>query len=133
MPTSTNSSTAKYARPGELFGKLTLSGSLSEDTPAGRLILTNCTSLLIMEAGQSLHKDRKAYIAGIEDTGKATLYLRLSPNIVKDCSIKEDEEFHAEIQFQMNRLPLCEMHHAIGNYSLAFQISCKMAPLGISV
>ena len=83
MPTSTNSSTAKYARPGELFGKLTLSGSLSEDTTAGRLILTNCTSLLIMEAGQSVHKDRKAYIAGIEDTGKATLYLRLSPNLVK--------------------------------------------------
>ena len=56
---------------------------------------------------------RKAYISGIEDTGKATLYLRLSCSLVSDCQIKEDDEFLAEIQFQMNRLPLCEMHHAI--------------------
>ena len=33
--------------------------------------------------------------------------------MVSDCQIKEDDEFLAEIQFQMNRLPLCEMHHAI--------------------
>ena len=56
---------------------------------------------------------RKAYIAGIEDTGKATLYLRLSCSLVSDCQIKDDDEFLAEIQFQMNRLPLSEMHHAI--------------------
>ena len=107
MPTSTNSSTAKYARPGELFGRLTLSGSLSEDTTAGRLILTNCTSILLMESGNSPNankKLRKAYVAGIEDTGKATLYLRLSSTLVEDCQIKEDEKFQAEIQFQMNRL-----------------------------
>lgn len=55
-PTSTNSSTAKYARPGELFGKLTLSGSLSEDTTAGRLILTNCTSMMIMDAKNNIDK-----------------------------------------------------------------------------
>ena len=47
MPTSTNSSTAKYARPGELFGKMKLGNNLSEDTSAGRLILTNCPTLLI--------------------------------------------------------------------------------------
>merc|ERR1711994_122660 len=46
-PTSTNSSTAKYARPGELFGKMKLGNNLSEDTSAGRLILTNCPNLLI--------------------------------------------------------------------------------------
>ena len=46
-PTSTNSSTAKYARPGEIFGKMKLGNNLSEDTSAGRLILTNCPNLLI--------------------------------------------------------------------------------------
>ena len=46
-PTSTNSSTAKYARPGEMFGKMRLGNNLSEDTSAGRLILTNCPNLLI--------------------------------------------------------------------------------------
>ena len=46
-PTSSNSSTAKYARPGEMFGKMKLGNNLSEDTPAGRLILTNCPTLFI--------------------------------------------------------------------------------------
>ena len=40
-------STAKYARPGECFGKMKLGSNLSEDTPAGRLILKNCSLLLI--------------------------------------------------------------------------------------
>lgn len=47
MPTSANSSTAKYTRQGELFGKMALGSSLSEDTPAGRLILTNCNILYL--------------------------------------------------------------------------------------
>ena len=38
---SSGASNAKYARLGELFGKMTLKGSLSKDTTAGRLILTN--------------------------------------------------------------------------------------------
>merc|ERR1719376_56596 len=42
-----NSSTAKYARPGELFGRIELNSELSEDSQAGRLILTKCTSLLM--------------------------------------------------------------------------------------
>ena len=79
MPTSTNSSTAKYARPGELFGKMKLGSSLSEDTSAGRLILTNCSSLLLTKTNQkSVAKTEKriAFVAIIEDTGKSTLYLR---------------------------------------------------------
>ena len=40
-------STAKYARPGECFGRMKLGSNLSEDTPAGRLILKNCSLLLI--------------------------------------------------------------------------------------
>lgn len=40
-------SAAKYARPGELFGKVNLGASLSEDTSAGRLILTNCSIMLL--------------------------------------------------------------------------------------
>ncbi len=35
---------------------------------------------------------RVAYISAIEDTGKNTLYLRLSPRMVKDLNLKEDGE-----------------------------------------
>ena len=109
-PTSTNSSTAKYARPGELFGSLSLRGNLSEDTTAGRLILTNCTSLLLKSSESN---QTKAYVTGIEDSGKANLYLRLSSTLVQDFKLKDEDTFKAEVQFQLNRLPMCEMHLAI--------------------
>ena len=47
LSSTIGNSTAKYARPGECFGKMKLGSNLSEDTPAGRLILTNCALLLI--------------------------------------------------------------------------------------
>lgn len=40
-------STAKYSRPGELFGKLELSSEISEDSHHGRLVLSNCNSMLV--------------------------------------------------------------------------------------
>ena len=65
------------------LGKMTLNGSLSEDTTAGRLILTHCTSLLLK--GENSQNDAKkatdsqkgvAYLSAIEDSGKSILYLR---------------------------------------------------------
>ena len=152
-PTSTNSSTAKYARPGELFGKMKLGNNLSEDTSAGRLILTNCPNLLISvtvrqekirekmktkskeeedeeekgiveeildeikdkesKSKVESSKERIAYVVGIEDTGKSTLYLRLPSTLITRYDLRDEEDFEVEVQFQLNRLPLCEMHHAV--------------------
>ena len=58
-------------------------------------------------------KDRIAYVVGIEDTGKSTLYLRLPATLVTSFELKDEEDFEVEVQFQLNRLPLCEMHHAV--------------------
>lgn len=58
-------------------------------------------------------KERTAYVVGIEDTGKSTLYLRLPSTLVTSYELKGDQEFEVEVQFQLNRLPLCEMHHAV--------------------
>ncbi len=133
MSTSASSSTAKYSRKGELFGKMSLGQDLSEDTSAGRLILTNCSMLMLSKPGSggagkdqnkrdkkkssksssSSSTKRVAYIAAIEDTGKNTLYLRLSSKMVKDLNLKEDGELEVEIQFQLNRVPLCESHYAV--------------------
>ena len=103
-----------------LIGKMTLNGSLSEDTTAGRLLLTHCTSLLLK--GENSQNDLKkatnsqkgvAYLSAIEDSGKSILYLRLSSSIVTDFGLKDGDDFGVEVQFQLNRLPLCEMHLAI--------------------
>ena len=96
-----------------LLGKMTLNGSLSEDTTAGRLILTHCTSLLLK--GENSQNDTKkatnsqngqkgvAYLSAIEDSGKSILYLRLSSSIVQDFGLKDGDDFGVEVQFQLNR------------------------------
>ena len=96
-----------------LLGKMTLNASLSEDTTAGRLILTHCTSLLLK--GENSQNDIKkatnnqngqksvAYLSAIEDSGKSILYLRLSSSIVQDFGLKDGENFGVEVQFQLNR------------------------------
>eukprot|EP00095_Tigriopus_kingsejongensis_P007852 maker-scaffold62_size438377-snap-gene-2.15 protein:Tk07852 transcript:maker-scaffold62_size438377-snap-gene-2.15-mRNA-1 annotation:"helicase with zinc finger protein domain" len=112
MPTSTNSSTAKYARQGELFGQMALGSSLSEDTPAGRLILTNCNTLLLSKPGPGAGR-RTAYTSAIEDSGKDTLYLRMSTKMVSEFNLENGGTVEVEVQFQLNRVPLCEMHLAV--------------------
>ena len=117
ITSNTNSSTAKFARPGEAFGVMKLGNVLSEDTPAGRLILTNCSTLLLKPKAKD--DGGRAYVAQIEDTGKSALYLRLSSRLVSDHDLRdkmaqEDEvAFEVEVQFQLNRMPIVEMHSAV--------------------
>jgi hypothetical protein len=46
-PNGVATSTAKYAHSGELYALMNLGKDVSEDTSAGRLILNNCTTVLI--------------------------------------------------------------------------------------
>jgi len=144
-PTSTSSSTAKYARPGEIFGRMKLDADLSEDTQAGRLILTKCNTVLlspVLTKGKSkvtsktdqkiengdyelasqdnvtdldLGKNQKPKVweCVIEDTGKSVLYVRLPTSLVTAMNLISDTDLKTEVQFQLNRLPMAEMHHAL--------------------
>lgn len=49
-PSGVAASTAKYAHNGELFALMNLGKDISEDTSAGRLILNNCTTVLLAPA-----------------------------------------------------------------------------------
>ncbi|XP_063235527.1 probable helicase with zinc finger domain [Bacillus rossius redtenbacheri] len=127
-PNGIATSTAKYAHLGELFALINLGKDISEDTSAGRLILTNCTSVLLADSNVSLNSGssqgqlsdgtrsrpgRVVYEALIEDKGKNMIYLRLSATTVKDLRLEPDTDFVAEVQFQLNRIPYCEWHYAI--------------------
>lgn len=46
-PSGVAASTAKYAHNGELFALMALGKDISEDTSSGRLILNNCTTVLM--------------------------------------------------------------------------------------
>ena len=109
---SLGASQAKYARPGEIFGKLSLGNKISQDTPSGRVLLTNCNTVLIAP-DKHFERPQKAYVAEIEDSLKTTLYLRLSKEAVKEFNLRPDEEFEVKLQFQLNRVPILDMHHAV--------------------
>ena len=49
----------------------------------------------------------------VEDTGKNEVYLRLSNSLVKNHVTEETDELKVEVQFQLNRIPSCEMHSAV--------------------
>ncbi|XP_070187827.1 probable helicase with zinc finger domain isoform X2 [Littorina saxatilis] len=112
-------SSAKYTREGELFARLKLEDVLSEDSSAGRLILQNAQTAWVAPAGSGDNDDgsskpkTQVYEAQIEDKGKTFIFLRLSADCVSDLNLTCDVEFHAQIQFQLNRLPKCEMHSAV--------------------
>lgn len=37
----------------------------------------------------------------------------MSPKMVSDFDLKDGERVEVEVQFQLNRVPLCEMHLAV--------------------
>lgn len=116
-PAGMATSTAKYSLSGELFALMHLGKDVSEDTSAGRLILSNCSSVYIspVEEANVNGKDKKrnVYEAVIEDKGKNVIYLKLGSKCVEGMKLKADTEILVDIQFQLNRLPYCEWHHAV--------------------
>ena len=49
----------------------------------------------------------------VEEKGKNYVFFHLSRRCVSELALKPDSRFPAWIQFQLNRLPICEMHHAL--------------------
>lgn len=126
-PSGMATSTAKYSHSGELFALLTLGKDVSEDTSAGRLILNNCASVYISDAGAADAVNdadkRIVYEALIEDKGKTMIYLKLSAQCVSELNLVANTDFKADIQFLLNRLTYCEWHHAldkIADFSVIF-------------
>lgn len=56
---------------------------------------------------------RRIYEVLIEDKTKREIFLRFSETAVAALNLTDEEEVTVEVQFQLNRLPLCEMHAAL--------------------
>ncbi|CAG5131356.1 unnamed protein product [Candidula unifasciata] len=106
-----NLSAAKYAHGGELFARMKLEDDLSEDSMAGRLILQSSNVAWVTD-GKKERPD-KVYEVIIEDKGKNFIFMRLSSACVEELGLSCDHDFFAQIQFQLNRLSMCEMHAAV--------------------
>ncbi|XP_005402209.1 PREDICTED: probable helicase with zinc finger domain isoform X2 [Chinchilla lanigera] len=109
---------AKYAQNGQLFGRFKLTETLSEDTLAGRLVMTKVNAVYLLPVPkeklvQSQGTKEKVYEATIEEKTKEYIFLRLSRECCEELNLRPDCDTQVELQFQLNRLPLCEMHYAL--------------------
>uniref|UniRef100_G3UIX4 Probable helicase with zinc finger domain n=1 Tax=Loxodonta africana TaxID=9785 RepID=G3UIX4_LOXAF len=109
---------AKYAQNGQLFGRFKLTKTLSEDTLAGRLVMTKVNAVYLLPVPkeklvQTQGTKEKVYEATIEEKTKEYIFLRLSRECCEELNLRPDCDTQVELQFQLNRLPLCEMHYAL--------------------
>lgn len=106
-----------FAKPGELFARVPLQENLTEDTDAGKLILTSVRKVLIAPRSDSSKVVYEASIVNKENfeydgRGRDYIYLCLSPDCVSRLGLKPGSSLDVEIQFQMDRLFFCRMHYA---------------------
>ncbi|XP_021572105.1 probable helicase with zinc finger domain [Carlito syrichta] len=109
---------AKYAQNGQLFGRFKLTETLSEDTLAGRLVMTKVNAVYLLPVPkeklvQTQGTKEKVYEATIEEKTKEYVFLRISRECCEELNLRPDCDTQVELQFQLNRLPLCEMHYAL--------------------
>uniref|UniRef100_A0A8C4NR39 Probable helicase with zinc finger domain n=1 Tax=Dicentrarchus labrax TaxID=13489 RepID=A0A8C4NR39_DICLA len=111
---------AKYAQNGQLFARFKLTETLSEDTLAGRLVMTKVNSVLVLPLGREGFNSQpppgvkeRVYEAVIEEKTKDYIFLRICKDCCEELGLIPDREIQVELQFQLNRLPLCEMHYAL--------------------
>ena len=126
-----------FARPGELFAKVPLQEHLTEDTDAGKLILSSVRNVLVAPLDRSGKVVYEAAIVREENfnydgRGREYIYLCLSPTCVRQLGIKKGMSVNVEIQFQMDRLFFSRMHYAVdelGSPDIVFPDVPKINPL----
>ncbi|XP_041364401.1 helicase with zinc finger domain 2-like [Gigantopelta aegis] len=125
-----------YARPGELFMRVPLSDNLTEDTNAGRLILTSVKKIWFAPSSES---QKRVFEANILDSsnydfdgrGKEYIYLCVPPVCVQALGLEAGSNVEVEVQFQMNRIHFCRMHFAVDcleNTDIVFPDIVKVNP-----
>ncbi|XP_070186287.1 3'-5' exoribonuclease HELZ2-like isoform X2 [Littorina saxatilis] len=117
-------------RNGELFLRLPLTENLTEDTGAGKLILTSVRSALLTRTDQA--DKHRVYEAMIEAKGRDYVYLTLTPVCVRELKMQPGTSVEVEVQFQMDRLHFIRMHYALDcltSTDIVFPDVTKINPL----
>ncbi|MBN3280235.1 HELZ helicase, partial [Polyodon spathula] len=94
---------AKYAQNGQLFGRFKLTETLSEDTLAGRLVMTKVNSVLLLpltkeKSAQAPGTKEKVYEAAIEDKTKDFIFLRVCKDCCEELKLRPDRELQWDEQ-----------------------------------
>ena len=94
---------AKYAQNGQLFARFKLTETLSEDTLAGRLVMTKVNSVLLLplvrEWGhqQPPGVKERVYEAVIEEKTKDYIFLRICKDCCEELGLLPDRELQVRL------------------------------------
>lgn len=86
---------AKYAQNGQLFGRFKLTETLSEDTLAGRLVMTKVNAVYLLPVPkeklvQTQGTKEKVFEATIEEKTKEYIFLRISRECCEELHLRPD-------------------------------------------
>ena len=101
-----------FATNEELFGVIQLqeNGTPQPDDAAGRLLIRNVQTAWLKLADSS---SQTVYEAIVEKVDTTSIVLKLSSQICIDLHLTNTGKISVDVQFQLNRQPLCEWHDAI--------------------
>ncbi|XP_016522614.1 helicase with zinc finger domain 2 isoform X2 [Poecilia formosa] len=104
----------EFARQGELFCSVSIPHKLTMDSAEGLVLKRNVQSALIAPV-DSLHPKSKVYEAKVLNlrTNENQIHLQLSKQCCSDLSLKDNQSYQMEVQFQLDRLSFCTMHKAV--------------------
>lgn len=103
---------AKYAQNGQLFGRFKLTETLSEDTLAGRLVMTKVNAVYLLPVPkenlvQTQGTKEKVYEATIEEKTKEYIFLRISRECCEELNLRPD--YDTQVCFEVWQQSLCRL------------------------
>lgn len=125
-----------YAQSGELYGLIPLAESLTDDTSAGKLILTSVKTVFLAPNSSSSKTVYEASIVREENfnyygKGRDYVYICLKGDCCVKLGLVNGMTVEMQIQFQMDRAPFCRMHYAVDklrNTEIVFPNVAKINP-----
>lgn len=96
---------AKYAQNGQLFARFKLTETLSEDTLAGRLVMTKVNSVLLLPlarqewCSQPPGVKERVYEACIEEKTKDYIFLRICKDCCEELGLIPDRELQVRTKY----------------------------------
>ncbi|XP_036427088.1 helicase with zinc finger domain 2 [Colossoma macropomum] len=104
----------KFALAGELFGSMSVSHSLTPDTPEGYMLKRGVQSALVGLTRTEGGVQRVYEAQVLKDTvDEAQVHVQLSSRCCTELQLERDQTVEMEIQFQLDRIWFCEMHKAV--------------------
>ena len=105
---------AVYAGSGGLFGILKFQDneSIQPDDAASRLLIRNVNCAWVKMAGSSSQNVYEALVQK-ENVKNDCVTLKLSSQMCSDLDVSDGGQIFVDVQFQLNRKPLCDWHAAI--------------------